>query len=309
MQIVPDRFTALGKLIQEQLNVFPEHSNYLHKRFSDRSSESLEFDESTAKKIVKITGEGEELITYCNDYKYLTEIVLEEEIYFRRHREYRLKTFSEAEAEVYSNRTFMTRYMNGLLLTQLWWHNHSNVLRFYCDQFLSTNPANVSHLEIGPGHGLYLYLATTIGNPVSVTGWDISPSSVELVQHCLDRLGCGRSVNLQLKDMFEPTPETFGSVTFSEVLEHLEDPEIAMKAIANLLEPEGRVFIHAPVNSPAPDHLTLFRKPEEVVDIVSGAGLEIIQTLFAPTTTASSLKKAREREMAISVAVIARKTG
>jgi adenine-specific DNA methylase len=81
---------------------------------------------------------------------------------------------------------------------------------------------------------------------------------------------------------------------------------VALKAIQRLLAPGGRVFVNAPVNSPAPDHLSLFRKPEEIVDLVRDAGLDVEDTLFAPTSGAT-LEQARKRALAISTVVIARK--
>ena len=88
------------------------------------------------------------------------------------------------------------------------------------------------------------------------------------------------------------------------MLEHLEEPLPALKILYGLLAPGGRIFVNAPVNSPAPDHLYLFRTPEEVRDMVKEAGFEIADTLYAPPSGAS-LDKARRQELSISAAVIA----
>lgn len=306
-QFIIQNFANLSSIIDCQLKSFPEHASYLSRRYQNEDIEQLRFDNEVAKLIVSITNSKDGLPAYCLDYKFLTQIVLEEEIYFRRNGKYRLSTFAEAEEKIYSNREYMTKYMNGLLLTQLWWRNHSRVLRWYVEAFLAGNRAGVAHLEIGPGHGLYLYFAGKSPNSRSITAWDVSPHSIELARHTLTALNYSGDAQFELVNMFDAGTAQFDSITFSEVLEHLEDPDMAMSTVAGLLTPGGRVFVHAPVNSPAPDHLTLFRTPEEIIEVVSRAGLEIEASLFEPNTTARSLENARKYATAISVAVIGKK--
>ena len=240
------------------------------------------------------------------DYRWLAHTVIEEEFVFRRSGRYRLSTFAEAEREVYSNREYMTRYMNGLLMTQLWWRNHTEVMHFFRDVYLPGNPEGFSHLEIGPGHGLFLYLTASTSTAGEVAGWDISRASIDVVKHTFSAVGLERPVALELVNMFDSPSRQFDSITFSEVLEHLEQPKLALEAIFRMLPRGGRAFINAPVNSPAPDHLTLFRTPEEIVALVKAAGFEIADTLFSPTNGAT-LQKARQLELAISTVILARK--
>jgi 2-polyprenyl-3-methyl-5-hydroxy-6-metoxy-1,4-benzoquinol methylase len=236
----------------------------------------------------------------------MCEMVLAEEVFFRRNDRYRLSSFADAEREVYADKAFMTRYMNGLLLSQVWWHNHSAVMRYYQDHFLPNNIEGFKHLEIGPGHGLYLVLAANSPKCASANGWDVSESSVALTQHATNVLDPRQPITLSLVNMFDAREAHFDSIVFSEVLEHLEEPKVALDAIYGHLNPGGRAFINAPCNSPAPDHLSLFRAPEEIVELVKSSGFEIEDTLFAPTTGAT-LERARKRALAISTVVVARK--
>lgn len=255
MPIVPPARVGLTRLIDTQLGVFPEHAPYLEKRFADQPEAALAWDERIAGYILRIAGDDASIDTYCRDYQFLTQIVLEEEIHFRRHGDYRLKTFADALEQVYSNGPYMTRYMNGLLLSQLWWENHSAVLRFFHDNFLPGNPAGSAHLEIGPGHGLFLHLAAASPQIQQATGWDVSESSIEQVKHTFKALGELPAPQLELVNLFDAPDAQFNSVTFSEVLEHLEQPAEALAAIHRITAPGGRVFINAPINSPAPDHI------------------------------------------------------
>lgn len=297
----------LARVVAEQIRVFPEHAAYLEKRFGGESEDALAFANDIA---VMVTQVSQGAITrVCEDYRWLSDIVIEEELFFRRNGRYRLTSFEQAVAEVYDNREYMTRYMNGLLASQLWWKNHTEVIRFYRDVFLGGAPDGFTHLEVGPGHGLLLALAASTDRCGVAEGWDISAASLANTREALDGMGVpADKVALREVNIFEAPAAQFQSVTFSEVLEHLEEPAAALKALADLLEPGGRIFVNAPVNSPAPDHLYLFNTPEEVEDMVREAGLEVETSLFAPCTGAT-LDRARRLKLTISAAVIARKLG
>ncbi len=293
---------ALSRLIQLQLDVFPKHADFLGRRFRDASQEHLQQIEELAVLICRIG--GEDLRQIAQDYMWLSDVILREEIHFRRTGTYRLSTFEEADKEVYANSSFMQHYMNGLLMSLLWWQNHSEAILFYRDEFVKRMAPGGHHLEIGPGHGVLLYFAAQT-NAGSLTAWDASETSVATTQTTLKALDVAKPVTLQLQDMFAAQDRSvFDSIAFSEVLEHLENPPDALRAIRSLLVPGGLLYVNAPVNSPAPDHLYLFREPEEVVDMVSDSGFRIHTAKFFPGTGAS-LERSRQLDQVISTCLIA----
>jgi 2-polyprenyl-3-methyl-5-hydroxy-6-metoxy-1,4-benzoquinol methylase len=302
--MIPETCPTLKQLAIRQLAVFPSHEKYLRKRFEPVDAAGFAFAEKLAKTVESLV--GDEMETHLADYRWMCEMVVEEEIAFRRSGEYRLSTFEDAEREVYANRKFMTQYMNGLLISQLWWRNHTEVMFYYQNTYLKALKPGFRHLEIGPGHGLFLGLAADSDFCGTSTGWDVSEASIAMTKRALSILKPRVTSNLELVNMFSAAPGMFDSLVFSEVLEHLEKPAEALEAISRLLDQGGFAFINAPVNSPAPDHLALFRAPEEIVDLVKASGLEVVHTLFSPTSGVT-LEIARKRAMAISTAVIARK--
>jgi 2-polyprenyl-3-methyl-5-hydroxy-6-metoxy-1,4-benzoquinol methylase len=298
--MVPDAYPHLQRVMARQLGAFAEHADFLHRRFGGLAPAELGFADAMAQKIERIA--GDRLDAICGDYRWLCDAVLEEELFFRRHDRYRLSSFAEAAASVYADPAIMTRYMNGLLLTQLWWRTHAEALQFFRDVFLPANPPGFSHLEIGPGHGLALHLAATAPHCGTAEGWDVSETSLAATRATLDALG-GAVVLTQRE--FQDAPEgRFQSIVFSEVLEHLEDPREALRIVRRLLAPDGRLFLSVPVNSPAPDHIYLFRTPEEAVDMVREAGFDVQHTLFSPCTGVS-LARARKHRLTISVTLVA----
>jgi 2-polyprenyl-3-methyl-5-hydroxy-6-metoxy-1,4-benzoquinol methylase len=300
--MIDPAYPHLARMVALQVAAFPEHEEYLRKRFANADAGHMRLVDGLAELIFKVA--GDEIETICADYRWLTGVMLEEELFFRRNGRYRLSTFQEALDTVYSDEAFMTRYMNGLLVSQLWWRNHTDVLGFFRDTFLPGNPDGYSYLEIGPGHGLSLYMAASSPRCASAEGWDISEASLIGTRKALDAMAVQRQVTLTKVDIFDAPPRSYQAIMLSCVLEHLEHPREALAILHGLLAPGGRLFVSAPANSPMPDHLQLFTTPEEVVDIIAEAGFGIERTLFAPLT-GSSLERARKLKLPISNAVIA----
>jgi 2-polyprenyl-3-methyl-5-hydroxy-6-metoxy-1,4-benzoquinol methylase len=302
--MIPTQYSCLERLTDLQLSIFPEHAVYLTKRFAAISDRDLRFAELVAEKITRIA--GTDLHRVCEDYRWLSDIMLEEEVHFRRTGRYRLSTFAEADAQVYSNLDMMPRYMNGVLASQLWWRNHSEMLQYFHSDFLGGNPPDFRHLEIGPGHGLFLSMAAASPRCRSAQGWDISDTSIANTRRALSSMGFDGKVILRKAGIMDAPRENFDSITFSEVLEHLERPADALAALRDLLAEEGRMFLNVPVNSPAPDHLYLFQTPEQVFDMVINAGFYVVSSRLS-SSTGVTLEYARKRNLTISVGIIVRK--
>jgi ubiquinone/menaquinone biosynthesis C-methylase UbiE len=98
----------------------------------------------------------------------------------------------------------------------------------------------------------------------------------------------------------------FDAIVMSEVLEHLENPQQALKVLFGLAKPGGLLWLNVPVNSPAPDHIFLLRRPQEARDLVSSVGFQIVETGEFPMNDVE-ISRAIEKKLTISCAVIARK--
>lgn len=295
------------RIISCLLDVWPEHAGLMERSFVNRTTDLMQNVELWSARILNvISNSSKSLTVFCEDYKFLCGCVLEEEIYFRRNGRYRLSTFAEAIAEVYSNREFMDRYMNFLLLSHVLWENHAHAMHDFEHNYLAQLKRGSRHLEIGPGHGLLLFIASSHPNVSECAGWDVSQTSIEQTRRCLDALGGSRPVNLTLQDLYEAPADDRGydSIVLAEVLEHLEDPILALRHVSKLLNPEGQIWIHVPINSPAPDHLYLLRSPQETIDMIEASGLKVKEQRFHPMT-GSTLEKAIKHELTISAVITA----
>jgi 2-polyprenyl-3-methyl-5-hydroxy-6-metoxy-1,4-benzoquinol methylase len=306
---------SLGKLsnypstlaiVDELLAVWPEHRGYCESRFR---ADEPKFDarmEQVSGLILKNVGDN--LRVYCEDYRWMCEEFLKEEIHFRRTGEYRLSTFEDAYREVYSDPAYMGRYVRGILISQVIWEPHARAFDIFRTTFLDLMPKGGDYLEVGPGHGLFLYFASQCGNLAQIEAWDVSQSSIAETRAALARLGVVRDISIVEQDVLQaPTRhDEFDGAVISEVLEHLENPERAVRSLHAALKPGGRIFINAPINSPAPDHIYLWTTSEGLVSMIETEGFDIESVQLLPVTGAT-LENALRRQLSISCVVIGRK--
>jgi len=295
---------ALAALVGAVIQEWPEHERFILNGISSHDDRELGFLETAAREIQILTGAG--AATHCRDYRWLCGEFLKEEIHFRRTGEYRLQSFAEATREVYDNTPFMSRYMNGVLVSQLYWPNHAKTIISFQRDFLPGCPARDRYLEIGPGHGLFAALAARHSAARQIDAWDVSRASLDQTRKCLAALGLSDRVNLGERDVQSALPagELFDSIVVNEVLEHLDDPSVVLQQLYRLTAPGGRAFIGIPVNSPAPDHVYLLRHPEEVETMVLEAGF-VKESSHAFPAAAYSLERALEATITVSCVVIA----
>lgn len=300
------RYPGLKHVVGAVLAVWPEHEAYCEARFKDDPVGFLERSEDLAQLVLKLT--GDDLATYCADYRWMCEQFLEEEVFFRREGSYRLSTFKEAYEQIYANADYMRRYIHGILISQFIWTPHARAFDHFRTDFLTRLPSGAQHLEVGPGHGLFLFFASQHPNVAEVVAWDVSQSSIAATRKAIATLGVTGKVTLTEQDVLVAPPEDgrFDSAIISEVLEHLEEPGKALGTLHRSLKPGGILFVNVPINSPAPDHIYLLRKPDEVNALVESAGFEVIDRLLLPVTGAT-LERALKRDLSISCVLIAKK--
>jgi 2-polyprenyl-3-methyl-5-hydroxy-6-metoxy-1,4-benzoquinol methylase len=296
---------AARALVDAVLEQWPQHASFFERSFKERDPRELEITEQLAQLVLRLYPNDRALL--ARGYRWMCEMVLEEELEFKRNDRYRYSSFQEVNELVYQQSERMAEYMHGLLLSAVAWHNHTRSITYFADRFLAANPVGYQHLEVGPGHGLLLYLAASDSRCKTVTGLDISSASLEQTQAALSRLGVEKPARCLACDIARPIDlaERFDSVVISEVCEHLEAPQTALLHLRGIMAPGGRIFVNMPINAPAIDHIYLLRTPEEVVELVRSAGFEIESSLNAPSSGYSEAR-ARKLGASISVCVIGR---
>lgn len=303
------KFPCTQKIAECQIDLWPGHEKTIATSLGNRDEKILFDTEITANLIKKLTDNFKSLKKICKSYQYLCEeLVLQSEIYFRRYGKYERSKFRDAYRDIYSNKNLMKKYMNGLLLTGVFWNNHASAISYYKRKYLNDLALKCTdHLEIGPGHGNLLYLASKFGTFNNISAWDISKSSISLTKKALKFSGIKYDkIKISIQDIMKVNnnEKKFDSIVISEILEHLEDPLEALKSLYKITKLNGLVFINVPSNSPAPDHLFLIDHPSELNNLVKKSGYNIKETIHFPMT-GYTLDQCLKDKLTITCVIIA----
>lgn len=204
---------------------------------------------------------------------------------------YQAKTFAEAAKKVYFNEEYMsTQYLPGLLLSHFLWPHHYIQLQYFERFFLPSLLAQEvpRFVEVGVGTGLYSRTALEKVPTARGFGYDLSPVSVSFTRSHLDAFGVLDRYDTELQNVIEEPPtDRVNHVICVEVLEHLEDPIILLRALREMTNPGGKLFVTAALNAADADHIYLYRNAEEVLAQTAEANLHVEHYILANAYPAS----------------------
>jgi len=95
--------------------------------------------------------------------------------------------------------------------------------------------------DMGCGNGVLINLIYNRFNPISITGFDFSKEAIKIAnQRGLKNVIC------RIHDIYSKCEDKYDLIFCTEVLEHLEYPDIALKNIYESLSSSGIAFITVP---------------------------------------------------------------
>ena len=186
--------------------------------------------------------------------------------------------------QLYLNPSHMEGYyLDGLFLSYAFWSNHTRMLRFFVDAFLSQLAMDSSVMEIGVGHGLMALLTLSRLDRACYTGMDMSPSALIYAHNLLISNGISDKARLLKGDatVVEGKGE-WNAVICCEVLEHVEAPEKILALIRRSLLPHGIAFITTVANIEAEDHIYLFKSDSHIRAFIQDNSFSIQQEWVLP---------------------------
>lgn len=299
--------TLVPDLVENIAEQYPVHRKFLTAAVKGGSEEEIS---RLGRYLEFCLAKGLTLDYLAECYLTILGDTLEEQLYFRDHGDYRHSTFDEVAASVYHDRDYMDRYMYGLAITNFLWPNHLEMARFMRRTLPRDRPGR--YLEIGPGHGFLLLSAIEVGSFDDVLAVDLSAASVEQTRTIIDHFHPGAPARVEQRDFLEAAdlePGSFDAIVMGEVLEHVEQPEVFLRRIAELAEDDAYIFITTCINAPAVDHIFLWRTTDELEEMITANGLDIVEPLRLPYE-GKTLEESRELNLPINVAyVLAKSTG
>lgn len=258
----------------------PMHYKKLKKNITFDNEQYVSRAESFFESYVDILKkEGKDLPFALDCYLKVCNDVMFEQLRFLETGAYTSTSFDEVNERVYNNPEVMSYYMHGLLVSQYLWEHHYKILEFFFNS-IDRFTKDVKHvLEVGGGHGLYTNeVIAHLNTGYHYTMVDISETSIEMSKTFVK----GEKVDYILQDIYQyQTEKKFDFIIMGEVLEHVEDPIGLMKKLHALGSDDAIAFITAPCNSPAIDHIYLFRNPAELIALYNEAGWEVALDLIA----------------------------
>jgi 2-polyprenyl-3-methyl-5-hydroxy-6-metoxy-1,4-benzoquinol methylase len=293
----------VGALVDAVVDGFPVHQGFLTTAVANATDEELQ--------------RLSDYLGFChskgldNDYLadcYLTIVgdTIEEQLYFSEHKHYRHSTFAEVAESVYHDADYMNRYMYGLAISTFLWPNHVAMVRMFRAEIPRTGGGR--YLEVGPGHGFLLLTAAEVGGYDEFLAVDLSEASVRQTETIVRHFQPLSNVHVRKMDFLDAAdlePSSFDAVVMGEVLEHVEDPARFLRRIADLASDDAFIFITTCINSPAVDHIYLWRTTDSLEEMIEESGLDIVKSLRLPYE-GLTLQESVERELPINVAYVLR---
>lgn len=217
---------------------------------------------------------------------------------------YEHQSFAEVNTVHYSQDSQMQGYLWGIYLTNFLWTHHLEICLFFRDRFLSRLKDTSQLIEIAPGHGGWGAWALHTLKKAKLSGYDISPSSIEIASSVARAAGAGdRAIYVEKDalDLTELAPESADAGICSFLIEHLEKPEQLFRVVNHLLRPGGVFFVTGALTAAQIDHIYEFRNESELVCMAEDNGLRVLETLS--TNPRRLLRRARfvPRSMALLV--------
>lgn len=193
---------------------------------------------------------------------------------------YEPKTYDEAAQEVYQNPDYMFNlYLPGIQLSHFLWRHHYLQHIFFVQRFL---PLIVGHggskfYDVGVGTGFYSKEMLRLVPNLRGEGFDLSEFSLTYARRMVESSGLADRYTCGIRDVTaSPAIVPAPFIINVEVLEHLEDPLLFLKALNSLLEPRGYGMITAAVTAPNADHIYLYNSADEVVAQIEEAGFRVV---------------------------------
>ena len=195
---------------------------------------------------------------------------------------YEHSSFAEVYRNHYSQDDQMQGYLWGIFLTNFLWAHHMEICLQYHDRFLSALQGDARIVELAPGHGAWGVAALDRLPGARLSGYDISPSSIQIAAAVAQAAGVQDRASYELRDALElgqMDADSADACICCFLIEHLEQPDKLFGVIRHLLRAGGRAFVTGALTAAQVDHIYEFRRESELIVLAEAQGLRVLESL------------------------------
>ena len=225
---------------------------------------------------------SEALVKIVDGYASFTvEVNLSQQAYERRG-SYEFSSFAQADACTYQQAEYMRDYYWGVFAILFCWSHYVELMGFFLNSFVRRlGPGRL--IEIAPGHGAWGLLAVASNAGLTLDGWDISPTSLEMAPRMAAGAGLSERTSYRLGDA---TKLSHGEAQYdyaicSFMLEHLEDPGGFLVDLAPALKTGALAYVSLALTASQTDHIYEFKRESEAILLAEAAGFQLLETRVA----------------------------
>jgi hypothetical protein len=302
-----EKFPQLAQVIDVISSISPFQKKSIIRQCENGDDRYLNFAESVVERMVKVVEREDALEYIAKTYLWYTKTIRVEEMFFSKEKKYRYDDYETVYEKVYGRDDYMIDYVVGLGMTQIFWPNHWDIFKFFLDNFIPRVKEFNIGAEIGVGHGLF-HSEFLKGCPnMSSTLLDISPSSLMMTKKMIAATGVDLTrVSDVLCDVQKEIPlenKSLDALLLGELIEHIQDGESVMTKLSTKMSKSGICYFSSAANSPAEDHILLFRTINEIRDFIRTCGWKI-QDEHLGTLNNMSIEEAEEAGHNINYAAV-----
>jgi SAM-dependent methyltransferase len=185
-------------------------------------------------------------------------------------------------------------YDLGLLLSILFTRHRFEIIQ-QLKQFLNSllqNAGRIASIGAGPGYEIKLIADALPG--WRIESYETNKEAQQRAARLLDYFQVRAPIIFE--DLFPfdvPAPalrDQYDAIVCCELLEHLDDPASALRAIRACLRPDGRAFVTMAVNIAQEDHVFLYPDIASCRAQIADSGLACVSEWIAPRTAMSDMK-------------------
>ena len=206
-------------------------------------------------------------------------------LYFYKHNKYPLSEQKDAFEKVYDNANEMKSYVYGIAVSQFLWSTHYAMYSFFIQEIQKKDLDIKNYLEIGCGHGLFLFEAIKrFKDKTNFEIVDISKTSIEITKSIINYLVHDKiNINYKLQDILKyKFDKKFDFIEMGEVLEHVDTPGVLLQSIYKILSKNGKLFMSTCVDCPTIDHVYHFKSVKDIEEMIEKAGFKIDNKQILP---------------------------